>query len=155
MEFRLTFKNMHSSPALAAYAQDKLQEKIEKYVHSPIEAHVTFSVNGKDRMAHCQVFAHDRFNVQVEARGAYMLSCVDRLADKLDARLRRRKEKVKSHKVGNGSLLSLVEDPGAFATGPLAKIGVGAEADAEESIDAAEIVRYEKNRHSTPTFMMQ
>jgi ribosomal subunit interface protein len=131
MDFQLTFKNMHRSASLAAYAQEKIGEKIHKYVRNPIETHLTFVVEGKERVIQCQVFARNKFNITVEARGDYMIECIDRLSDKLETRLRRKKEKMRSHKSKARPLLSLVENPAAFATGNVATLnahGVDAQA---------------------------
>ncbi len=73
-----------------------------------------------------------------------MDSCVDFLADKLDRRLRRQKEKIKSHKLGRRLLPDLDVYRAARRT-----LADGARADAApagEAIDAAEVLRFEQAR---------
>lgn len=98
MQCRFSFKHMKSSQALIDYATEKAEQKIEKYASKPIEAHITFSVEGRDHIAHCNVIGGDGFNIQVEAGCEDMYGTIDLLVDKLEIQLKRQKEKLKSHK---------------------------------------------------------
>ena len=42
MQFQFYFKQMESSEALKSYAQDKIENLVNKFVTKPIEVHVTF-----------------------------------------------------------------------------------------------------------------
>ena len=98
MQCRFSFKHMKTSESLSEYAEQKITEKIQKYSTKPIEAQVTFSVEGHDHKVHCSVKGGDGFNVQVDAACEDMYGSVDLLIDKLDIQLKRQKERLKNHK---------------------------------------------------------
>ena len=134
MDFRVFFKHMESSLPLFAYAQKKLGERLEKYACEPIEAHVTFSVEQLNQIASCHVRTRSGHLVQVENADTNMYACVDILADKLDKKLRRFKDRLTSHKtrrLGEGQ-----------PRWPLSAFGLSE----DESIDAAEVIQFENAR---------
>lgn len=98
MQCRFSFKHMKTSEALINYAETKITQKIEKYSTKPIEAHVTFSVEGHEHKAHCGVTGGDGFNFQVDSASADMYGSVDLLLSKLETQLKKQKEKLKQHK---------------------------------------------------------
>lgn len=98
MQCRFSFKHMKTSQALVDYAEDKIRQKVEKYSTKPIEAHITFSIEGNDHIAHCSVRGGDGFNVQVESACTDMYGSVDLLLDKMATQLKKQKEKLKNHK---------------------------------------------------------
>lgn len=98
MQCRFSFKHMKTSQALIDYADDKIRQKIEKFSTKPIEAHVTFLVEGHDHIAHCSVKGGDGFNFQVETSCGDMYGSVDLLLDKLAVQLKKQKDKIKRHK---------------------------------------------------------
>ena len=98
MQCRFSFKHMKTSEALVEYSEEKILGKIEKFSTKPIEAHITFSVDGHEHIAHCSVKGGDGFNIQVESTCADMYGSVDILIDKLEGQLKRQKEKLKHHK---------------------------------------------------------
>lgn len=143
MEFRAYFKHMESSLPLYAYAEKKLGEKIGKYVRDPIEAHVTFSCGGElNNSVSCQVIAGQGFSLTVEHSDPETLySCVDILADKLDRRLRRQKEKLRSHKARRlASELDVYRKDQSSGADALVNAASG------EGVDAAELIRFEQAR---------
>ena len=95
MQCRFSFKHMKTSEALINYAEAKITQKIEKFSTKPIEAHVTFSVEGHEHIAHCGVTGGDGFNFQVDSSCADMYGSVDLLLGKLEVQLKRQKEKLK------------------------------------------------------------
>ncbi|NRA43740.1 MAG: ribosome-associated translation inhibitor RaiA [Oligoflexales bacterium] len=110
MQCRFSFKHMKTSEALIDYAEAKITQKIEKFSTKPIEAHVTFSVEGHEHIAHCGVTGGDGFNFQVDSSCADMYGSVDLLLNKLEVQLKKQKEKLKQHKrPRNLKQLELVE----------------------------------------------
>ena len=98
MEFRAFFKHMATSDALRDYAERKLGDSVKTYVHKPAQLTVTFAVEGGEYHVSCHVFG-DGLSMQVEARvDTNMYSCIDLLQDKLEERLRRRKDRLTDHK---------------------------------------------------------
>lgn len=130
MQFQFTFRHMDSSPALQSYCEAKLKEKIEKFVTKPIEAHVLFSVVRHQQTAHVSFRGGDGFDVEVEESSADMYASIDGLVDKLVAKMRKHKEKLKDHKQPR-----LAE--------ALAEVG---DAPAADAMDASEVLRFERGR---------
>lgn len=98
MNCRFSFRHMKSSDSLIEYAEPKVMDKVKKFSTKPIEAHITFSLDGSDHVAHCGLVGGDGFNFQVESICNDMYGSVDLLVDKLEKQLRRQKEKLKDHK---------------------------------------------------------
>ncbi len=129
MQFQFSFRHMDTSAALQTYAEDKLRERIEKFVTKPIAAHVLFSVQRHQHTAHLSLEAGDGFDIQVETTSGDMYASVDELVDKLTTQLKKHKEKLKDHK---GVKKGTVAAGAAFQEG--------------EAVDAAEILKYEAGK---------
>jgi len=97
MQCRFSFKHMATSEALTEYTESKVVHKIERFSSKPIDAHITFSVEGYNQIAHCSVRGGDGCNFEVESQAKDMYAAVDVLVDKMSAQLKKLKEKVKSH----------------------------------------------------------
>jgi putative sigma-54 modulation protein len=128
MQYLYSFKHMDSSPALQSYCEEKLSDRIRKFVTKPIGAHVTFSVTRHQQTVHLSLDAGDGFGIQVEHTSEDMYASIDQLADKLTAQLKKQKEKLKDHKGNRSRPLTLV-----------------AESD-NDSVDADDILKYEAAR---------
>lgn len=128
MQYLYSFKHMDSSPALQSYCEEKLSDRIRKFVTKPIAAHVTFSVTRHQQTVHLSLDAGDGFGIQVEHTSEDMYASIDQLADKLTAQLKKQKEKLKDHKGNRSRPLTLV-----------------AESDTD-SVDADDILKYEAAR---------
>ena len=131
MQFQFSFRHMDTSPALQSYAEQKLREKIEKFVTKPIEAHLFFSVMRHQHSAHLRLKAGDGFNVDVEHTCEDMYATIDQMADKLETQLRKQKEKLKAHKGERAVRFMDGAEP------------IEREA---EAVDAAEILKFEAGR---------
>ncbi len=136
MNYRFSFKHMKASEAVADYAQSKILPKIEKYSTKPIDAHVTFLVEGHlaKQIVHCNLRGGDGFNCQVEAESEDMYASIDLVTDKVDAVLKRQKEKLKQHKFTQNIRQLVAED------------NSGEEDCDAIPIDAADLLKYEKAR---------
>jgi len=98
MIFKYSFKHMTTSEALTQYAERKIEEKITKFSTKPDEVHMTFSVDRHFHKAHCSVKGGDGFNCEVEYTSSDMYASVDKIVDRLEAQLKKQKEKIKYHK---------------------------------------------------------
>ncbi len=132
---------MKTSPVLSEYTEAKIAAKIERFATKPIEAHITFSLEGKDFLVHCNVMGGDGFNFQVEAQSNHMNTAIDRMADKVEALLKKQKEKIKRHHQPHqtdegGISLVLAQHESKFV----------AENEDEAAIDAEDLIKYEKAR---------
>jgi putative sigma-54 modulation protein len=138
MQFQFSFKHMATSPALQTYAEEKLGDKISKFVTKPIGAHVTFSVTRHQHTAHLSLDAGDGFKIQVEHTSEDMYASVDELAEKLASQLRKQKEKLKEHKgVRLAQNLERVSGRTAAPEGAATEV---------EVIDAGDIPKYENGK---------
>jgi putative sigma-54 modulation protein len=89
---------METSEALQSYAQEKIKEKLLKFVTKTVDTKVSFSVDHKEHVAHVQVIGGDGFTMDVSATCTDMYGSVDLLVDKLSGKLKKHKEKLKNHK---------------------------------------------------------
>ena len=134
MECRFSFKHMKSSDSLIEYAEPKIRLKIEKLVSKPIEAHITFSVDGHTHLAHCNVVGGEGLHCQVEASSPDMYASLDLMLDKLEGQLKKQKEKLKNHKhQHNVKDLPIKETEDDWEAVP---------------VDAADLLKYEKAKES-------
>lgn len=85
---------MESSEALKEYAEVKIENTIKKLVKKPVLINVTFSVDRNEHVAHCGISGLHGTDIQVQQKDDNMYSAVDKLADKIEAQLRRHKEKL-------------------------------------------------------------
>ena len=89
MHVSFTFRNLESSEALKEYASEKIA-KLQKLLRAPIEADVVASV---ERHLHCiDVTIHaggKRYAGREESEDMY--ASIDKVADKIDAQVRRDK----------------------------------------------------------------
>jgi putative sigma-54 modulation protein len=88
---------MEQSDALKAYAEEKL-ERVTKYIDSPINAQVYFTVEKKIR--HIVEIVVNSKGISTKASEAThdMYAAIDAVIDKIERQLVRYKEKIKAHK---------------------------------------------------------
>ncbi len=96
MEFRTTYRQMDASPTLSHYAKTKILETVQKYVPNPIEIHLKFSIQHAAHQTTGHVFAGEGFDIWVKNSAPSMYAALEGLISKLDARLRRHKDKLRS-----------------------------------------------------------
>lgn len=136
MQFQFSFQHMDTSPALQDYTEEKIREKIQKFVTKPIEAHVFFSVVRHEQRVHCSLRGGDGFNVEVEHSCNDMYGSVDHMVDKLQSQLKKQKEKLKEHKHKENVKTLPVRGPEED------------DVDGEE-MDAADVLKFEQARRKS------
>lgn len=96
MRVNVTFRHTNSSKALKDYSEEKVQ-KLEKYLHKPLEAHVILSVEKIRHIAEVNITAagHTIFGREVTED---LYSAIDQVVDKLEKQVRRHKDRVVSQK---------------------------------------------------------
>ena len=132
MQFQFSFKHMEGSPALTSYSEEKLTQVIRKFVTKPIEVQLTFSVDRHMQQATCVIIGGDGFSLNVEHSCSDMYGSVDHLADKLANQLKRKKDRLKSHKVKQSPKKLAWQDHFDQAE--------------DEYIDALDIIKFERAR---------
>lgn len=87
MSTEFKFRNLEPSEAIKTYAADKLS-KFQKYLRSPLEAHVTFSL---ERRLHCVDVSFSDAGEHFHGRAEHedMYASIDLVVDKLQRQVTR------------------------------------------------------------------
>lgn len=116
MRVAVTFRHVPPTPALRAYAEEKL-DRVRKYLRRPTDAHVILSVSKTRHVAEITLQAdHVTMFAQEETHDLY--SAIDLALDKLEHQAQKLKAKRRSHK---GSAASRRETRGTVAEPPPAR----------------------------------
>jgi putative sigma-54 modulation protein len=116
MNVTVTFRHVDPTPALRQHAEEKLQ-RLKKYLHRPVDAHVILSVSKERHTAEVTLNAdHESMFAKEVTHDLY--SAIDLAVSKLEHQAQRVKEKREDHK-GHGRGVGL--DPG----GPAADADAG------------------------------
>ena len=101
MQVSVTFRRIDASDTLRNYAHEKLN-RIKKYIEDPIEAHVVLSVEKFRHIAEVSINANGlRINGQEETGDMY--SAIDMVVDKVEAQIKKYREKLKKRKSDGGT----------------------------------------------------
>jgi len=98
MQVSVTFRHMDTSDALKTFASEKVS-RIEKYIHTPTDAHVVLSVEKHQHRAEINVIANG-VRVRGEESSGDMYGSIDAAAAKIERQLKRYREKLANHKTG-------------------------------------------------------
>ena len=97
MNIAVTFKHIDSSDAIKKYAESKVL-KLEKYLNNILEAHVTLSIERVDHkesgVAQIKLSAKNLI-VNAEEKSADIYSAIDLLLEKVEAQIKKHKEKMR------------------------------------------------------------
>jgi putative sigma-54 modulation protein len=128
MRIAVTFRHVPPTPALRAYAEEKL-ERVRKYLRRPTDAHVILSVAKERHVAEITLQAdHVTMFAQEETHDLY--SAIDLALDKLEHQAQKLKAKRRSHK---GPAASRRETRATVAEPPPAR--------AARRVDRPEVIR--------------
>lgn len=100
MQVSVTFRHMDATDALKAFAAEKVS-KIEKYIHTPTDAHVVLSVEKHLHRAEINVSANG-MRVRGEESSSDMYGSIDAAAQKIERQLKRYRNKLSTHKAREG-----------------------------------------------------
>ena len=101
MQITVTFRHVESTPALRAYAEEKL-ERVKKYLRRPVDAHVILSVAKERHVAEITLQAdHVTMFAKEETHDLY--SAIDLALDKLEHQAQKLKAKRRDHKGPSGA----------------------------------------------------
>ena len=98
MQTSVTFKNLDSSDNLRSYVSDKL-DRFDKYLYNPAEANVVLSVEKFRHIAEINING-DRLNINGKEETEDMYSAIDMVLDKLEAQIKKNKEKTHDRRTG-------------------------------------------------------
>src|SRR5690242_16648452 len=96
MEITVTFRHVEPTEPLKAYAGEKLQ-RVRKYLHRPVDAHVILSVAKERHVAEITLNA-DHVSMFAEEETHDLYSASDLAVDKLEHQAQRLHEKRRHHK---------------------------------------------------------
>lgn len=106
MQTSVTFKNIDTSDHLKSYVGDKL-DRFDRFMDSPAEAQVVLSVEKHRHIAEIRIVG-GRLNVKGKEETTDMYSAIDRVLDKMEAQIKKSKQKVRERRSGGAK-------PGAAA----------------------------------------
>lgn len=96
MNVTVTFRHLPSSDALRDYAEEKAQ-KFSKYLLEPIDIHVILLVEKIRQIVEVNVQSK-HFTAHAVEESQDMYTSIDNVTEKVEAQLRKHKEKIKHHK---------------------------------------------------------
>lgn len=95
MQLNITFRQFGSSDALKEYAKEKV-ERVNKYLDRAGEAHVVLSL--ERHLHHAEITIHSgAWVLRGREKSEDMYASIDLAMDKIEAQLRKYKEKIKNH----------------------------------------------------------
>lgn len=95
MQLNITFRQFGSSDALKEYAKEKV-ERVNKYLDRAGEAHVVLSL--ERHLHHAEITIHSgAWVLRGREKSEDMYASIDLAMDKIEAQLRKYKEKLKNH----------------------------------------------------------
>ena len=98
MKITVTFRHTDSTDALKDYAKEKI-EKVERFMHSPQEAHIVLEVEKFRHIAEINILA-DGITVMGKEESSDLYSAIDLVMDKIERQLKKQKDRRKPRKSG-------------------------------------------------------
>ena len=105
MQVSVTFRHMEATDALKEFASDKIG-RIEKFIHTPTDAHVVLSVEKYLHRAEINITANG-VRMRSEETSADMYGSIDAAAAKIERQVKRYRNKLSSHKPREGAALKV------------------------------------------------
>jgi putative sigma-54 modulation protein len=99
MQTSVTFKNIEPSDSLKSYISDKL-DRFDKYLYNPAEANVVLSVEKFRHIADVNIVG-DGLTIKGKEETEDMYSAIDSVLDKLEAQIKKSKQKIRDRRGGS------------------------------------------------------
>ena len=106
MQIHITARHTRLTEAIRSYVEEKLQ-KAEKYFNHIVWAQVVLSVEKRNHQAEVVLHA-GRQTFRSLSKGGDLYAAVDLASDKIDAQLKKYKERLRDHHKGSPADLSLL-----------------------------------------------
>lgn len=95
---------MDASDSLRSYASEKVEKVADKYLKNAVEAHVILSAHKNRHIHGAEINIHaSRFVISAHADLDDMYAAIDTAVDKVEAQLRKHKDRINASKRGTGS----------------------------------------------------
>jgi len=101
MQFSVTARNLEITPALRAYAEEKLS-RLTRYLENIVTLHVVLSVNKHRQTAEVTLRVRD-LTIRAEEESDDLYSSIDLVAEKLERQILRYKERILAHAARGGN----------------------------------------------------
>ena len=105
MQVSVTFRHMDPTQALKDFAHEKVA-RIEKYIHTPMDANVVLSTERYMHKADITIKAHG-FMMRGQEKSEDMYSSIDGAVDKIERQVRKYRKKITSHKPREGQRMKV------------------------------------------------
>jgi ribosomal subunit interface protein len=102
MSLRVSGKNINIGEALRTHITQRLEQTASKYFDGGVSGHVTIAPEGSGYRADISLHLTSGAVLQADGRAQEPYATFDQSADRLEKRLRRYKERLKSHHDGHG-----------------------------------------------------
>lgn len=141
MFFQFTFKRMDPSDSLMTMAIDKLEWRIRAFSGHCINPHLTFSSYRGMQKIHFSMLTKDGFRIEVSHSGPDMYAELDEVADRIEAQLRKHKERLRDHKGQTGIRAASMAMPPIYLDSDWDDV-----LNSPKEIDAQDILKFETAR---------
>ena len=94
MQVTVTFRHTESTPALKAYAEEKIQ-KVEKFLHAPQECNMVLSVEKIRHIAEVLIIA-DGLTITGKEETSDLYSAIDKVMDKIERQIEKSKGRIQA-----------------------------------------------------------
>jgi putative sigma-54 modulation protein len=121
MDISISFRHVTPDETLKAYVEEKLL-RLQKYVETPLDLHVVLSVERGYRQRVDVMFTLNGVVINAHEVLNDLYAAVDRIVDKLEARLKKYRDKVKSYREAKPTFAapeSEEEGPRIYVTKPV------------------------------------
>lgn len=106
MDITISFRHINADDVLKKYVEEKLS-RLQKYVEAPLDVHVVLSLERKYRQRVDVVCTLNGVVINAHEVMNDMYAAVDSIVDKLEARLKRYRDKVKRYREERPKVSSL------------------------------------------------
>lgn len=97
MQISVTFRHVEPTDAIRDYAAEKVDRVSSKYLRQPLEAHIILSVVKRRHDAEINIHAA-HFDISAHESTGDLYSSIDLAMDKVEAQLRKHKDRINHHK---------------------------------------------------------
>jgi ribosomal subunit interface protein len=114
MTLRVSGKNLDIGESLRKHVADKVLSMVGRYFDGAVGGHVVITRDGSGYRSDCALRLSSGVALHAEGRGQEPYPCFEQAADKIEARLRRHKARLKGHAAGDvkGKVSNyMVEEP--------------------------------------------
>lgn len=114
MTLRVSGKNLDIGESLRKHVEDKVQTMVARYYDGTVSGHVVIAREGSGYRSDCALRLSSGVALHAEGRAHEPYPCFEHAADKIEARLRRYKKRLKGHAGGDvkGNVANyMVEEP--------------------------------------------